>query len=98
MRKLCGIYKKTPMFRQFFILVLIFFFSNAFSQTDQKKDKASDTLKGLQNDIYLHPLNSNTAYTLKKGECVYNQAPASLPLPSWGWVGITDWLTAEIDF
>lgn len=86
------------MFRQFFILVLIFFFSNAFSQTDQKKDKASDTLKGLQNDIYLHPLNSNTAYTLKKGECVYNQAPASLPLPSWGWVGITDWLTAEIDF
>lgn len=52
---------------------------------------------GLQSDIYLHPLNSNTAYTLKKGEVVYCQAITSLPLPSWGWIGITDWLTAETD-
>lgn len=64
-------------------------FSNAYSQ--------EDSLKGLQSDIYLHPLNSSTAYTLQKGEFVCNQAPASLPFPSWAWVGITDWLTAEID-
>ena len=86
------------MLRQFLKFVLLCSVTTGFSQTDQKVGRPADTLKGLQNDIYLHPLNSNTAYTLKKGECVYNQAPASLPLPSWGWVGITDWLTAEIDF
>lgn len=57
----------------------------------------ADSLRGLQNDIYLHPVNSNTAYTLRKLEFVYNQAPGTLPFPSWAWIGITDWLTAEID-
>ncbi len=54
-------------------------------------------LKGLQNDIYLHPMDGFTAYTLKKNEVVYNQSPFTLPLPSWAWWGITDRLTAEID-
>lgn len=80
------------------LILLIFFYLNAFSQSDSIKEKQINSPNGLQSDIYLHPLNSNTAYTLKKGECVYNQAPASLPLPSWGWIGITSWLTAEIDF
>ncbi len=71
--------------------------SNEFT-LPRSKHKHIDSLQGLQNDIYLHPLNSNTAYTLKKREVVYNQAPASFPIPSWGWIGITDWLTAEVDF
>lgn len=56
-----------------------------------------DSLKGLQNDIYLHPADGFTAYTLKKNEFVYNQSPFTLPFPSWAWWGITDRITAEID-
>ena len=58
----------------------------------------SDTLKGLQSETFLHPADGFTAYTLKKGEFVYNQSPFTLPLPSWAWWGITDNITAEIDF
>ncbi len=56
-----------------------------------------DTLKGLQTETLLHPADGFTAYTLKKGEFVYNQSPFTLPLPSWAWCGITDNITAEID-
>lgn len=45
----------------------------------------------------LHPGDSFTAYTLQKGDFIYNQAIPALPLPSWAWWGITDRLTAEID-
>jgi hypothetical protein len=57
----------------------------------------TDTLKGIQQDIFLHPCDGFTAYTLRKGEFVYNQSPFSFPLPSWAWWGITDKITAEID-
>lgn len=57
----------------------------------------SDTLKGIQTEVFLHPADGFTAYTLKKGEFVYNQSPFTLPLPSWAWWGITDNITAEID-
>jgi hypothetical protein len=57
----------------------------------------SDTLKGLQTEIFLHPADGFTAYTLKKNEFVYNQSPFTLPFPSWAWWGITDNITAEID-
>lgn len=57
----------------------------------------SDTLKGIQSDVFLHPADGFTAYTLKKGEFVYNQSPFTLPMPSWAWWGITDNITAEID-
>lgn len=85
------------MLRQSSVIILICICINLFSQ-ETEQVRSSDTLYGLQNETYLHPLNSNTAYTLKKGEASYNQAPASVPLPSWGWIGLTDWLTAEIDF
>ena len=52
---------------------------------------------GLLTDTMLHPMDGFTAYTLKQGEFIYNQSPLTLPLPSWAWVGVTDWLTAEID-
>ena len=57
----------------------------------------SDSLKGIQTDIMLHPCDAFTAYTLKKNEFIYNQSPFTLPLPSWAWWGITDRITAEID-
>lgn len=57
----------------------------------------TDSLRGIQNDIMLHPCDSYTAYTLKKNEFVYNQSPFTFPLPSWAWWGITDKITAEID-
>lgn len=80
------------------LCILTFTSFTTSAQSEKKKRNNSTYLLGLRNDIYLHPLNSNTAYTLRKGECVYNQSPVSLPFPSWGWIGITDWLTAEIDF
>jgi len=54
-------------------------------------------LNGLQAETFLHPADAFTAYTLKKGEFVYNQSPFTLPLPSWAWWGISDRITAEID-
>ncbi|HEY5925591.1 MAG TPA: hypothetical protein VIV11_28090 [Kofleriaceae bacterium] len=53
--------------------------------------------RGLQTDTLLHPMDGFTGYTLKQGEFIYCQSPLTLPLPSWAWIGITDWLTAEID-
>lgn len=62
---------------------------------------AVSTNEGLENEIYLHPLDGFTAYTLSKNEFSYNQSMepllAGIPLPSWAWWGITDRLTAEID-
>ena len=78
------------MRRIFFIFLITIFSSNLVLA---QKDSA----RGLQNDIFLHPANSNTAYTLRKKEVVFNQAPASFPIPSWAWIGITDKITAEID-
>lgn len=53
--------------------------------------------EGLIDEVMLHPLDSFTADTLPAGTVVYNQSPLSLPLPSWAWIGVTDWMTAEID-
>ncbi len=51
----------------------------------------------LQNEIFLHPADAFTAYTLKKGEWTYNQPPFVLPLPGWAMYGITNRITMEID-
>lgn len=71
-------------------ITLLFFPLLAVGQTD--------TLLGIQKEIFLHPADGFTAYTLNKGEFVYNQSPFTLPFPSWAWYGITDNITAEIDF
>lgn len=63
---------------------------------------SKSTNQGLQTETYLHPMDGFTAYTLEQNEFVYNQTVSGLisgiPVPSWAWWGITDWLTAEIDF
>jgi hypothetical protein len=56
-----------------------------------------DPPRGLQGDIMLHPGDAFTGETLHAGDWIYNQAVMTLPLPSWAWIGVTDWLTAEID-
>jgi len=38
-----------------------------------------------------------TPYSLHKGEWIYAQSLQTLPFPSWGFAGITDKLTAQID-
>ncbi len=75
--------------KHFCLGFLLFCLSPIYSQ--------NDSLRGIQKDIFLHPTDGFTAYTLKKGEVVYNQSPFTLPLPSWAWWGITDNITAEID-
>lgn len=72
------------------ILILYLSFTFVFGQ--------SKSLEGLQTETFLHPTDGFTAYTLKKGEFVYNQSPFTLPFPSWAWWGISDNITAEIDF
>lgn len=52
---------------------------------------------GLQTDVFLHPGDMPTAYTLKKKEWIYAQSPTSFPFPSWAMVGITDRITLELD-
>lgn len=86
------------MKKTLFRLMICLMSKPVFSQEIQQKTSARDSLGGLQTDIFLHPLNSNTAYTLKKGEAIYAQSINSIPLPSWGFIGVTDRLTAEIDF
>ena len=73
----------------FFLAIFFGLSSGCFAQLD--------SLKGLQTEILLHPANAFTAYTLKKGEFVYNQSPFTFPFPSWAWWGITDKITMEID-
>lgn len=51
----------------------------------------------IDDEAYLHPIDCITPYTLKKGEWIYAQSIQTLPFPSWGFVGITDKLTAQID-
>jgi hypothetical protein len=53
--------------------------------------------RGLIDERMLHPGDAFTATTLRQGELIYNQSVQTLPLPSWAWWGVTDWLTAEID-
>ena len=74
------------------LILIIFYFSRISAQ--QKGDSLN---KGLQSDIYLHPGDVPTAYTLKKGEWIYGQSPTTLPFPSWAFVGISDKVTLELD-
>jgi hypothetical protein len=50
---------------------------------------------GLLDETYLHPVDAFTAHTLRAGELVYAQ-PLS-PFPGWGWIGVTDDITVEVD-
>ncbi len=86
------------MKKNLLLLVLILSNIHLFCQETDEGLGSKDSLGGLQKDIFLNPLNSSTGYTLKKGEAIYAQAINSLPLPSWAFIGITDRLTAEIDF
>ena len=52
--------------------------------------------RSLISETMLHPGDLATAYTFSAGEFSYQQAIT--PYPSWAWWGITDWLTAELDF
>lgn len=79
-------------------ILFFFFYFHSFAQADSNVFKHKDTLAGLQTEIMLHPADGNTAYTLKKNEFIYVQSPLTLPMPSFGWWGITDRITAEFDF
>jgi hypothetical protein len=52
---------------------------------------------GLQDEVMLHPMDGFTADTLPAGQVIYNQSIATLPVPSWSWIGVTDWMSVEID-
>ena len=52
----------------------------------------------LKDEAYLHPVDAIAPYTLKEGEWIYAQSLVTIPIPSWAFVGITDNLTAELDF
>ena len=74
-----------------YLLLCLLFIIPIISQSQ------SQPLIGIQKETFLHPADGFTAYTLKKGEFIYNQSPFTFPLPSWAWIGITDKITAEID-
>lgn len=76
------------------ILVIIFLIVPILVIGQEKRTTKSNSLK---DDIYLHPMDNITPYSLRKGEKIYAQSIQTLPFPSWAFVGITDRLTAQID-
>ena len=82
------------MKKTIFIFVFGFFLVLLYGQNDTFNNK----LNPLNDDIYLHPIDAITPYTLKKGEWFYAQSYQTLPLPGWAFVGITDKLTLQLDF
>jgi len=71
-----------------FLLCFLMFCQMLFSQVN--------TTKSLINETMLHPADAFTGYVYKKGKWGYNQALT--PYPSWMWWGITNRITAELDF
>lgn len=80
-----------------FLTVVIFLsgLSPLMAQQDTLIYSPARPPKSLVLDNMLHPGDAFTAYTYRKGEWGFNWALT--PYPNWMWVGITDWLTAEID-
>lgn len=74
-----------------FLIGLVVISSQLYAQSDN-----FNSAGGLQSEIMLHPADASTGYVLKKGEFSYNQALT--PYPGWAWWGITDRITAELDF
>lgn len=70
------------------LLMIMVFAKNSCAQAIREKSLVSETM--------LHPADAFTAYVYKKGEWGYNQA--FTPYPSWAWWGITNRITAELDF
>jgi len=75
------------------ILIIIVFPAFLFGQNDTLNKKVNP----INDDTYLHPIDVNTPYTLKKGEWFYAQSFQTLPLPGWAFVGLTDKLTLQLD-
>ncbi|MBN2663181.1 MAG: hypothetical protein JXR68_05990 [Bacteroidales bacterium] len=82
--------KKTYKSKYLSIFILSFLFSNMVNGQ-------SDTTIGLQTEIFMHPVNSNSAYTLKKKEIIINWTPQFLPIPTWVYYGVTDRITLTVD-
>ncbi len=74
---------------------IFFFFFNFFFQACLWGQ--NHNLQALQSEVFLHPADAFTAYTLQRGEMVYNQPPFVLPLPGWAMYGLTSDVTVEID-
>jgi hypothetical protein len=84
--------EKSLMKRILYLLLLLFPACEIFAQLN------SDSLyNGLQTDVFLHPGDQPTGYTLKKHEWIYGQSPTTLPFPSWAMVGLSDKVTMELD-
>lgn len=80
-----------------YVCFKILIFLAIISHAQELQSDSIQILKNLQRDIFLHPGDQPTAYTLKKGEWIYAQSPTSLPFPSWAMVGLTDKITMELD-
>jgi len=75
------------MRRKTISLLLLSCFSVSFCQPQKTN---------LKEEVFIHPADASTAYTLEKGKFIYNQSLT--PYPSWAWWGISSWMTAELDF
>ncbi len=74
---------------------VIFHTVQSFAEPSPSLDENEPS--SLRTETLLHPMDGFTGYTLRKNEVIYNQSPFTLPLPSWLWWGVTNWLTVEID-
>ena len=67
------------------LILLLFIPTILFGQ-----EESIQKINSIKDDVYLHPIDCITPYTLKKGEWIYNQSIQTLPFPSWAFVGIKD--------
>ncbi|MDA3892711.1 MAG: hypothetical protein PF517_13700 [Salinivirgaceae bacterium] len=81
-------------YKYFIAYVFAFLLLDCYAYSQNKSTQSSH--KSLINETMLHPADAFTGYTLNKGAWIYNQALT--PYPSWAWWGITDRITAELDF
>ncbi len=72
---------------------ILFTHSTIWAQSTDSISK----INPLHEDVYLHPVDAITPYTLKKGQCIYGQPFIAFPFPGWAFIGITDRLTAQLD-
>lgn len=68
------------------------------AQGDSRQSTGDSGTEALLTEVFLHPVDGITPYTLDRNELIYAQSIQTLPFPSWGFLGLTENLTVQLDF
>jgi hypothetical protein len=79
------------------VLTLVLFFACCVGVSAQTADGGIQN-EALLDEPFLHPVDGITPFVLRQNEFIYAQSIQTLPFPSWGFWGVTDNLTVQLDF